>query len=255
MNSDSQYDEIPQAIPSAERLRAAQLSGEFPNRFQRESLNLVNSLLKLSSSAFYLVGPDMRHRGVVLRDMEPELERLYATKFRELDPLNPALFAEGDKSVVCIDEQLSEAELLCSEYYLEFMAPNFQRHVTDMFFRREGDIVAVLTMLRDEVGGPFSPAELALLRKLQPFLEYTLNTVYLPKRMQQRRSAAERFALTDREVDVLELIVAGTNNKLIARELGLGLATVKTHIQHIFHKVGVSSRTELSAKILGDLPA
>jgi DNA-binding CsgD family transcriptional regulator len=231
-----------------------QVSGEFPNRFQRESLNLVNGLLKLSSSAFYLVGPDMRHRGVVLRDMEPELERLYETRFRELDPLNPALFAHGDQSVVCLDEQLDEAELLRSDYYLEFMAPNSQRHVTDMFFRREGDIVAVLTMLRDESGGPFSVQELALLRKLQPFLEYTLNTVYLPKRTLQRRSAAERFSLTGREVDVLELIVAGTNNKLIARELGLGLATVKTHIQHIFQKVGVSSRTELSAKILGDLP-
>ena len=39
---------------------------------------------------------------------------------------------------------------------------------------------------------------------------------------------------------------------LIARELGLSLATVKTHIQHIFHKAEVSSRTALSARVLGD---
>ena len=228
---------------------------EFPNRFQRESLNLVNSLFTLSSSAFYLVGADMQHRGIVLRNIDAEVERNYAENFRELDPLNPALFAEGEATLVCIDEQMSERELLASEYYRGFMAPLGHRHVADMYFRREGDIVAVLTMLRDAAAGPFSKDELIQLRKLQPFLEYTLNTVYLPRRVQQRQSAQQRFNLTNREVDVLELIVAGANNKEIARSLGLSLATVKTHIQHIFHKAEVSSRTVLSARVLGDVPA
>ena len=250
---EPQYAEVADALPSTESMTATQLSGEFPSQFQRESLNLVNSLLPLSSSAFYLVGPDMRHRGVVLRNLAAQDERNYADNFRELDPLNPALFAKCDDTVVCIDEQLSEQELLQSDYYLGFMVPLGHRHIADMFFRREEDIVAVLTMLRDESGGPFSVPELTVLRKLQPFLEYTLNTVYLPKRLHQRRSARQRYALTEREVDVLEFMVAGANNKTIARELGLSLATVKTHIQHIFHKVEVSSRTALSAKILGNV--
>lgn len=227
-------------------------NAEFPNRFQRESLNLINSLFQLSSSAFYLVDPDMRHRGIVLRNLDPEVERDYASNFRQLDPLNPALFARTVDRVVCIDEQVSERELLLSDYYLEFMLPNNHRHVADMFFRRESHIIAVLTMLRSELVGPFAVNELAHLRTLQPFLEYTLNSVYLPKRIQQRRGAQERFGLTEREVDVLELIVAGANNKEIARELGLSLATVKTHLQHIFHKAQVSSRTALSARVLGD---
>lgn len=232
-------------------MTAERPSVEFPNRFQRESLNLVNSLFTVSSSAFYLVGPDMKHRGVVLRNIDAEVERNYAQNFLELDPLNPALFAAGEATVVCIDEQMSERELLASEYYCGFMAPLGHRHVADMFFRREGDIVAVLTLLRDAAAGPFSQDELIALRKLQPFLEYTLNTVYLPRRVQQRKSAQQRFGLTGREVDVVELVVAGANNKEIARALGLSLATVKTHIQHIFHKAEVSSRTALSARVLG----
>jgi DNA-binding CsgD family transcriptional regulator len=241
-------------LPSTESMTGNFPSAEFPNRFQRESLNLINSMFKLSSSAFYLVDPDMRHRGVVLRNLEPEVERDYASNFRHIDPLNPALFARTDDRVVCIDEQMSERKLLQSDYYLEFMLPNNHRHVADMFFRRESDIIAVLTMLRSELEGVFTVDELTQLRKLQPFLEYTLNSVYLPKRIQQRRGAQERFGLTDREVDVLELIVAGANNKEIARELGLSLATVKTHIQHIFHKAEVSSRTALSARVLVDTP-
>lgn len=232
-----------------------QPSAEFPNRFQRESLNLVNSLFELASSAFYLVGSDMRHRGVVLHNLEAEVERTYANKFRDIDPLNPMLFANTDDQVVCIDERVGESELLQSDYYLGFMLPNNHRHVADIFFRRDGDIIAVLTLLRTKEQGPYSAEELAHLRKLQPFLEYTLNSVYLPKRIHQRASARERFGLTDREVDVLELVVAGANNKEIARELGLSLATVKTHIQHIFHKAEVSSRTALSARVLGDIDA
>ena len=230
-------------------------SVEFPNRFQRESLNLVNKLLPLDSAAFYLVGPDMRHRGVVLHNIEAQAERNYAENFRDLDPLNPALFPSEEDTVVCIDEQLSEHALLASEYYRGFMQPLGHRHVSDMFFRREGEIIAVLSMLRDEAMGPFTDAELSLLRNLQPFLQYTLNSVYLPKRVQQRQGARDRFGLTEREVDVVELIVAGANNKEIARELGLSLATVKTHLQHVFQKTGVSSRTALSARIVGDASA
>tara|TARA_R110002110_G_scaffold406421_1_gene626560 strand:- start:409977 stop:410687 length:711 start_codon:yes stop_codon:yes gene_type:complete len=229
-------------------------SAEFPNRFQRESLNLIDSLFEMSSLAFYLVGPDMRHRGVVLHNVEAEVERAYASSFRDIDPLNPAKFAHTQDRVVCIDEQVSEAELLRSDYYRGFMLPNDHRHVADMLFRNDGEIIAVLTMLRAASKGPFTAQELAHLRTLQPFLEYTLNSVYLPRRIEQRRGAQERFGLTDREVDVLELIVAGAKNKEIARELGLSLATVKTHIQHLFHKAEVSSRTALSARVLGDAP-
>jgi DNA-binding NarL/FixJ family response regulator len=127
------------------------------------------------------------------------------------------------------------------------------RHVADMFFRREHDIIAVLTMLRGPALGAFSPGELTLLRQLQPFLEIALNAVYLPRRYRQRESVQRSYHLTDRELDVVELIVAGASNKDIARQLQLSLATVKTHLQHVFQKLAVSSRTGVSAIVLGVL--
>ena len=229
------------------------LSENHPAHFQHQSLDLINSLLCLSSSGFYLVGADMRHRGVVLHNIDASAERNYEHNYQELDPLKPALFAATDTRVACVDEQLPESELLASEYYRKFMAPLNHRHVADMFFRRGRDIIAVLTMLRSAEVGPFSTAELELLRKLQPFLEFTLNNIYLPRRYRQRNSMQQQHRLTDRELDVVELIVAGASNKAIARELQLSLATVKTHLQHISHKLGVSSRTGVSAIVLGAL--
>jgi DNA-binding NarL/FixJ family response regulator len=49
--------------------------------------------------------------------------------------------------------------------------------------------------------------------------------------------------LTPREVEVLELVARGRSNPDIARELFIGEATVKTHLLHVFDKLGVDDRT------------
>ena len=50
-------------------------------------------------------------------------------------------------------------------------------------------------------------------------------------------------SLSAREIEVLMLVAKGTSNKLIARELEIGETTVKTHLLHIFSKLGVDDRT------------
>jgi two-component system NarL family response regulator len=50
-------------------------------------------------------------------------------------------------------------------------------------------------------------------------------------------------ALTVREQDVLERIVAGRSNKEIASDLNISEATVKTHVNNLLGKLGVSDRT------------
>ena len=58
---------------------------------------------------------------------------------------------------------------------------------------------------------------------------------------------AERMGtedLTPREFDVLEQIVQGRSNKEIAAELDVSEATVKTHINSLLSKLGVSDRTQ-----------
>lgn len=62
--------------------------------------------------------------------------------------------------------------------------------------------------------------------------------------------------LTEREMEVLRLLVQGQSNKEIARHLQVVEDTVKTHIRHILAKLGVQSRTQavLSAVRLGLVP-
>jgi len=58
---------------------------------------------------------------------------------------------------------------------------------------------------------------------------------------------AERMAssdLTSREMEVLELIVRGQSNKEIGASLTISEATVKSHINNILSKLGVTDRTQ-----------
>jgi DNA-binding NarL/FixJ family response regulator len=50
--------------------------------------------------------------------------------------------------------------------------------------------------------------------------------------------------LSEREHEVLRILVAGSSNQQIAEELILSLETVKTHIRHIFEKLAVADRTQ-----------
>ena len=64
---------------------------------------------------------------------------------------------------------------------------------------------------------------------------------------------AERMGgpnLTNRELEVLQAIVAGKSNKEIAFGLGISEATVKTHINNILSKLGVTDRTQATTAAL-----
>jgi DNA-binding NarL/FixJ family response regulator len=50
--------------------------------------------------------------------------------------------------------------------------------------------------------------------------------------------------LTPREMATLKLLANGKANKEIAGELDISERTVKTHLAHLFEKLGVTSRTE-----------
>ncbi len=57
---------------------------------------------------------------------------------------------------------------------------------------------------------------------------------------------AGRVIFTEREKEVLELLVAGRSNKEIGSALGIEERTVKTHVTKLLRKVGVQNRTRLS---------
>ena len=60
----------------------------------------------------------------------------------------------------------------------------------------------------------------------------------------------DHLALSEREVEVLQLMAKGSANKQIASDLSITESTVKTHVANIFQKLEVSHRTEAVTKAM-----
>jgi DNA-binding NarL/FixJ family response regulator len=71
------------------------------------------------------------------------------------------------------------------------------------------------------------------------------NRRYLPPQLAEK--LAQRIhtsELSRRELDILAHLSAGKSNKVIARDAGIGVGTVKYHVNNILSKLNVSCRTE-----------
>ncbi|ANH68515.1 response regulator transcription factor [Mitsuaria sp. 7] len=60
----------------------------------------------------------------------------------------------------------------------------------------------------------------------------------------QTTAGLESLQLTPRQTDVLALLLQGKPNKIIARELGVSVETIKDHVAAVLKALGVSSRTQ-----------
>ena len=60
----------------------------------------------------------------------------------------------------------------------------------------------------------------------------------------RHRKGPVNLALTERELDVLRLLAWGNRNKDIADQLALSINTVKYHLENLYQKLGVQSRTQ-----------
>lgn len=68
-------------------------------------------------------------------------------------------------------------------------------------------------------------------------------------------SFRERFGLTAREHQIVQMIALGHSNKLIASELGLAEVTVKFHVSNIMEKLGVTNRTQAAVLARNEVAA
>lgn len=66
----------------------------------------------------------------------------------------------------------------------------------------------------------------------------------LAQAMRKPAKNESNYDLTDRELQVLQMIAEGLSNKMIGNKLGISESTVKVHVKHILGKVGLRTRVE-----------
>ena len=98
-----------------------------------------------------------------------------------------------------------------------------------------------LLLFRDEGSPDFSEREKAMLALARPHVA-ELHT----RRDRELRGEPN---LTPRQWEVLRQVATGASNTQIARTLGLSEATVRKHLENVFLRLGVQSRTEALARV------
>ncbi len=120
-----------------------------------------------------------------------------------------------------------------------------------IFLTGHGDVPTAVAAVKrgafDFVEKPF--ADNSLVDRIEQALSRSADAI---RKRHEAESVARRLAeLTDRERDVMRLVVEGRPNKLIADELDISVRTVEVHRARIFEKMEVRSAVELANAVRG----
>jgi DNA-binding CsgD family transcriptional regulator len=138
-----------------------------------------------------------------------------------------------------------------SDYYRKWLKPqNLFYSIGAKTLNNDRQLTGSVNLWRSRAKGDFSQRELAYLRILTKHFSQKLTTLLIieEKREQSISRLKERFSaylLTNREIEVLALLLAGFKTNEIAEKLFITPDTAKTHVKHVYHKLGVHSKIEL----------
>lgn len=200
-------------------------------------LQAFTQLVPASQAAFYCVDRHLQARDFQLQGMSGEMHRDYLDNYRQFDPLQPGNCLSSGLSVVPLGLAMARQPVRDSRRYQDFLQRYGVVDVVEILAHRAGQPQAAISLLRTAEQGAFSLDQLARLTALQTLLQLAVANL---------QSGEDTLGgLTPKERQVALLLRQGASNKQLARELGVGLPTIKTHLINLFRKTGVASRTEL----------
>lgn len=166
----------------------------------------------------------------------------------------------GDGRATKISDFLTQRELRKLGYYNEYLRRVGLEHRMSIVLPKPPHSVIALAFGR---GKDFSERDRLVLDLLRPHLTQAYDNAAALARIRQEsahlnqtkdvlltRESFERLGLTNREAEILLGIAQGKTNKQIAASLYVSPFTIKTHLQHVYRKLGVESRTEALARAL-----
>jgi DNA-binding CsgD family transcriptional regulator len=172
----------------------------------------------------------------------PLLERL--PRLEPIDPFSPRRAHAAGAAVMAAADAGGDEHVARSMFGRHLRKYGYATPVV-LYFRRDERIECGITLLRPVDAPPFDARAVQVLRDLHSFLEHAVTR---PGRRSPAPSepVAAPEPLTTREAQVAALVADGCSNAAVALALGMSEATVKTHLTHVYAKLGVRTRTQLA---------
>jgi DNA-binding CsgD family transcriptional regulator len=228
-----------------------------PDDFARVALPGLAELVGCDSSSFTVLGTEPGAVSVTRYPDDPcspASLTAFAAYVHE-HPLVNHYRETGDGRPIMISDFLSRPSFHRLNLYREYfrcVPVEYQ-----IAFGLPGDDPAITGIALNRAGSDFTEDERELLSVIRFPLITALQRARQRQRAQQELTSATSSALadlTDQELRVLRLAAIGRTNSAIARALDVSPRTVAKHLEHIYRKLDVTSRTSAVFTALADPP-
>jgi DNA-binding CsgD family transcriptional regulator len=169
----------------------------------------------------------------------------YERHYQYHDPITLTL--QQHRRAVRVTDVLAQERLQRTEFFNDFLARDGLHWGVNLYAWSGAHNIGDMRIWRDRRRENFSDNDLALLDLVRPGFVAALR--------RSRRDAAEvhrkpgAAPLSAREREIADLAARGLHDKEIARELGISVTTVRTHIDHAFRKLDVTNRMLLVQRL------
>ena len=193
--------------------------------------------------------------GRVALNMSDDNLSAYEAYYQFRDPITPLL--QRRRRTTSVNEVISRPALERSEFFNDFLARDGLYYGINYYAYSAGMNIGDLRIWRGRGKQDFSRRDVEIVDAIGPAFTNAMRRALASEGAGDRRFSLgelmERIeseaGLTPREKEIAMSAVLGKGDRAIAEASGISVATVRTHIKHVFRKLGVSNRTQLARRI------
>ncbi len=213
-------------------------------------LKNLKFLVDYDSASFYLAENNsfsLAHPVYV--NCDPHYAKLYNEKFLTSD-LSIQYICSEDQLVYRSTDLIKERHY-SSDFYKCFMKPQNLEYSGGMNLVWKKQFLGCVALFRKTEKPNFSEKELYILALFQDHLSHDLYNLtdsllnISNIKTMKKKYLIDNYGLTHREIEIIELLLRGKTNAQIGKTLYIQLYTVKTHLKHIYKKLGIQNRSQI----------
>ncbi|WP_417434626.1 helix-turn-helix transcriptional regulator [Hoeflea sp.] len=180
----------------------------------------------------------------------------YEQHFQFCDPITPVL--QRRRKATCVSEIMPRSRFERTEFFNDFLANDGLHYGVNYYAYSGGTNIGDLRIWRGRNKEDFSHRELDILNAIGPAFTNAMRGAMAREKTTQGKvdlvtaleQAANGAMLTAREKEICAAVLAGLSDQQIATKYGISFTTVRSHIKHIYGKLGITGRTQLLSRVI-----
>lgn len=227
-----------------------------PKSFAIQVLTQLKELCGFDEALVYFLDASGKVQSQYLLDVKESYSDIYLKYYANIEGKQFSCFRKIDENPCQTNFHFRDwNNEHSSEFIPDFIHPRGIRCSCGFAFYDARGKYRMIFALDWMIGNPCCREDLHALTLLLPQLNNLAKNFYYdgPRQRFNRHNEWAKYALTRREIEVVDLLCQGISPSNISRALHISPSTTNKHIAHIYEKMNVSSQQELLVRLLNQL--